>query len=206
MSRRWFGLTAGLAVALLAACSSSNNPANTSPASSSTASASASAAATASAVATTTDPCQLVTMGEASSLTGVTYGAGKTETTSGGGKLCFYGAQTTDVFEVFVGIASDAATAQSQWDAKKAEVEAQLNSTAKSHLTVNVADTNITGADRAAAGTFSGSLNGVTLSGTGVYLLKGPAFVAIVDIAANHGVPTISAMEAQASTAVSRLP
>src|SRR5580700_5237958 len=118
-------LTLGITVAtasLLAACGAAGSDTSPTPASSSNAAtptatpiatAPPTAAPTASqtAVPTSYDPCQLVTASEASSLAGVTYGAGKEETNAGGGRDCVYGSETLNVFTVIVGVAADAATA-----------------------------------------------------------------------------------------------
>ena len=207
MSRKFFSLTAGLAVAMLAACTSNTPVANNSPASSPSTAASPSAQA--SAVATTTDPCQLVTAAEASSLAGASYSVGKEETTSGGGKLCWYGAQTRNVFEVFVGVASDASTAQTQWDQEKSEVQADLlkaTNVSGVKITLNVSDTTLSGADRAASGTLNESFNGHVLAASAVYMLKGATFAAIVDLVLDQPAPAIASMETQAQTVLGRLP
>jgi hypothetical protein len=209
MNRRFAGLGASLAILVLAACGSSSTASdNTSP---SPAQASSSPSAAASAVATTTDPCQVVTQGEASQLTSTSFGPGKEETTSNGsGKLCWYGAQTTDVFEVFIATASSAATAQAQWDTEKAQVQSELTkATAAPGVTfsVNINDTSIAGADRAASGTLTASYNGHTISGSVLYMLKGAVFCAIVDIRVDgQAPPSISALEAQGQTSLGRLP
>ena len=150
-----------------------------------------------------------MTAGEASQLAAATYGAGEEQTTDGGGKLCLYGAQTTNVFEVFVGVASSAATAASEWDQQKARVEASLNKAVTEPgvtVTVNVSDTSISGADRAAAGTFTTTISGHAINGSAVYLLKGAVFCAIVDLTLDHPAPTMPAMENEARTALPRLP
>ncbi|MGA7910131.1 MAG: hypothetical protein WCC30_01070 [Candidatus Dormiibacterota bacterium] len=203
--RSLFVVTAAL---LVAACGSAPTAANNTPAlSSSTAAASASPSA--SAVATTTDPCQVVTQSEASTLAGTTYGTSKEETTSGGGKICWYGAGTLNVFEVFVGTASSAAVAQSQWDTEKSEIVTQLakqTNVPGLTLTINESDTSLSGADRAAVGTLSETYGGHTFSASALYALKGATFLAIVDLVVDHPAPATSAMEAQGQTALARLP
>lgn len=207
---RWItGIAVLGAAASMAACSSSTGggTATPTPATSSSASTSSSTSS-ASAVATTVDPCQLVTSSEASSLTGASFGSGSEETTSGGGKLCVYGGQTLNVFEVLVGQASDAATAQSQFSAYESQAQSMLQKGASSSFPVNfsVNDTSVSGADKAATGVFSASIAGHTIGGSAVYLLKGVNFVAISDLTLGGSVPSQSAMATQAQTTVSRLP
>lgn len=205
MPRIRFRVTGLLAVALLAACGGSTTGSNANNTPQATASSTPSAAA--SAAATAVDPCQVVTQSEASQLAGASFGAGKEDTTSGS-KICWYGAQTTNVFEVVVAQASSAAAAQSQWDAYKSQVQTALQQATASGITVNLnqSDTTISGADRAAVGTFSSSGSGYTIAGSAVYLLKGATFLAIVDLVLNHPAPTIQAMEGQAKTSLQRLP
>jgi hypothetical protein len=154
-------------------------------------------------VQTALDPCQLVTNTEASQLTGATYGAGAESTTDDGlGKICTYGAQTTNVFMVIVAQAPDVATAKAQ----EAAAEANLNA---NYPGVKVTITTLTdfqpNADAAAA-QGSGSVSGVTFGAIGIYLLKGATFVSFSDVEVNATAPTLDAMKAQAGTTLSRVP
>jgi hypothetical protein len=169
-------------------------------------------ASSATAVATSLDPCQLVTASEASSLAGTTYTAGTEGTTSGGGKTCVYGAQTTNVFMVELAVASDAATAEADWSQEESQVQSQMQSAVQeaqsAGVTVNfnVNDvSNVSGADMAAVGTFSTTISGVALGASAIYLLKGATFVAISDIQVGGTPPSTSAMEAQGVTTLGRV-
>jgi hypothetical protein len=212
MNHKVFGLAASLAVLVLAACASSSTATNnnTPPASTSQgAQASSSPSASASAATTTLNPCQVVTQSEASQLASTSYAAGTLDTTQSGSQICWYGAQTRNVFEVLVAQASSASAAQSGWDQEKTKVLSSLNKATNVpgvSLTVNISDTSIAGADRAAAGTMSFSIGGHALAGSGVYLLKGATFVAIVNLVLDHAAPTVAAMEAEAQTALGRVP
>ncbi|MGO8685929.1 MAG: hypothetical protein ACLQT7_01910 [Candidatus Dormibacteria bacterium] len=208
---------AALGTACLAACSATTTPSTSSSGGGTTPSSSAStatpsAASSATAVATSLDPCQMVTASEASSLSGATYGAGVEGTTSGGGKTCTYGAETTDVFEVILGEASSASVAQADWAQEEGQVQSDLQQAFQSAqsagvtVSFNVNDvTNVSGADRAAVGTFSTTISGVSIGGTALYLLKGADFVAFSDLEVGHAAPSASAMESQGSTTVGRL-
>jgi phage protein D len=202
--RKAFAPVALLAVVLLAACGSTSTASNTN-----TPSPSSSPSTQASPTQTTVDPCQVVTQAEASQLAGTTYGAGKEDTTSGGAKICWYGAQTLNVFQVLVATASSAAAAQAQWDQEKSQVQAQLEKASAVPgltITINISDTSLSGADRAAVGTITETYNGHTISGSAIYLLKGPIFFAMVDLVVGHAAPTSAAMEAEAQIALRRLP
>lgn len=204
MNRNLSSLAAAVGVLVLAACGSTSTAETSSPTPS--AKASPSAAGTPTAI----DPCQLVTQSEASQLAGTTYTSSKEDTaSSGGAKLCWYGAQTLNIFEVLVATASSASVAQSQWDQEKSQVTSELQKEAATPgvtLNVNVVDTTLAGTDRAASGTFSGSVSGHTFAGTAVYFLKGVYFVAIVDLVVDRNPPAVAAMEAQGNTTAGRLP
>jgi len=150
-------------------------------------------------VPTSLDPCVLVPAQEASQVAGATFGAGKEETTSGNGRICVYGGQTLNVFEVIVGQAPDAATAQ----AAKAEAEAQIQSAAGKAVQF----TELPGfADGAAYTTGTVSLSGQSIGASGFYFLKGVNFVGFSDLAFGHAALTAAALQAEATAILGRLP
>jgi hypothetical protein len=161
-------------------------------------------------VATTTDPCQVVTVSDASTLTGVSYGPGREETTSGGGKICIYGYQTLNVFEVLVGVAPSAASAQAQWASEESTAQAALNKAFTQvpglKVSLNAGDVTIAGADKAAIATSSATYSGHAFNAAAVYLLKGPIFLTFSDLVLDHPAPSTSAMEKEAQTALGNLP
>jgi hypothetical protein len=188
-------------LAILAGCSTG------SPSPSNTPSTTPSAPPT-TAKATTLDPCQLVTADEASALAGVTFGAGLEETTgsNGTGKRCTYGSQTKNVFFVQVGTAASADAAQAQWTTEEAEADAGLASGFPAQVTANITKTDLTGlGDRAAVGTGSETIEGQTISGGVIYLLKGPNFLAFGDLTLGTA-PTADELQAQAATSLDRMP
>jgi hypothetical protein len=185
-------------LAILAGCSTG------SPSPSSTPSATPSATAKA----TTLDPCKLVTAAEASQLSGASFGAGVEETTgsNGTGKRCTYGSQTKNVFFVQLGVATSADDAQAQWATEEAEADADLASEFPAELNVKFTKTDLTGlGDSAAVGTGSGTIEGQTISGGVIYLLKGQYFLAFGDLTLGTA-PTADALEAQSATSLDRLP
>jgi len=189
------------ALILLAGCSNPGGGPSGTP------SASPSATPSASAQATTLDPCELVTAAEASALSGVTFGPGIEEATgsNGTGKRCTYGAQTKNVFFVQLGTAASAADAQAQWTAEEAEADAGLAS-GFGGAAVNITKTDLTGlGDRAAVGTGSVTIEGQTISGGDIYLLKGANFLAFGDLTLGTA-PTADALQAQAVTSLGRMP
>ena len=150
-------------------------------------------------VPTTLDPCQIVPVSEASQLAGTTYAAGVESVTSGNGKICTYGGQTLNVFEVIVGQAPDVATAK----AGVAEAEAAIAAQAGGALSF----TELPGfADGAAYVVGSVTVAGQTISGSAFYALKGTVFFGFSDLARGHATPTLAAMEAEAQTILGRLP
>jgi hypothetical protein len=157
-------------------------------------------------VPTSYDPCQLVTASEASSLAGVTYGAGKEETNAGGGKDCVYGSETLNVFTVIVGVAADAATADADWATEESQVKSALTTNAKgADVNISIADTSLSGADMAAVGTGGASIEGVKLNATVIYFLKGAVFVSFSDLVLGKAAPSESDMETEANTVLGRI-
>ena len=208
-------LTVLASALLLAACSSPATTASSQPASPAAAQASspasaaapASAAPTQSAVATSLDPCQLVTSSEASSLAGATFGPGQDEPNGKNGKRCVYGSQTTNVFTVEVGQAASPAAAEADWSAEQARAQALINKKLPAGISLSAHKTNVSGlGDRAAFVSGSASAAGQTIGLSGIYLLKGATFLAFQDLLLGHAAPGEAAMEAEARTALSRVP
>jgi Protein of unknown function (DUF3558) len=196
-------LAAGIVA--MAACggTSAENP---SPSPSATAASTPSAQASASP--TALDPCQLVTAGEASTVAGVTFGAGKEDNSAGGPAICTYGGQTANVFMVIVSQASDAATAQATWDQQQADAVANLKKAFPelAGLNLNAQAITVAGADRAATIRFSTTLGGQAVGIVAIYLLKGPVFLSFSDLTVGHAPPTEATVEAQAQTSLGRIP
>jgi hypothetical protein len=207
----WVGAAIGAAI-VLGACNSAASPAGTTGTSASQpaptqvvtpTSAAASEPETSlpevTAVPTSVDPCQVVTQSEASTLAGTTFGAGVSTTTSGNAKICTYGGQTLNVLNVDVALAPDQATI----DAGEAEVEAQLEQSVSEGLT----KTDLTGiGDKAVYLAASKTISGQTISVAAIYVVKGLTFLAISDVVAGAPAPTSAALQAQATTSLSRLP
>jgi hypothetical protein len=196
---------------LLAACGS---PASTSSSSGSGSVAAAQPAASSaaaptpsqSAAATSLDPCQLVTSSEASSLAGTTFGPGQEETTNGG-KRCVYGGQTTNVFTVEVAQAQDAATAQADWSQEQSQAQGLAEQKLPPGVNVSLNTQNVSGlGDRAATASGTASVSGQTIGVSGIYLLKGATFLAFQDLLLGHNPPSSAAMQAEARTALGRVP
>ncbi len=163
----------------------------------------ASEAASANAVPTVYDPCQLVTASEASALAGVTFASGTKSDTPDGGKVCAYTAGTT-VLEVLVGQSADAATAQAQEPAFKADLESGLAQAGIASPTLTELPGFESGVD---AAVISGSvtIQGMKASAIAIYALKGAVFVAISDVTVGGTPPTSDAIQAQAHTTLGRI-
>jgi hypothetical protein len=157
------------------------------------------AASLATAVPTAVDPCTLIPSAEASQLAGATFGAGVESTTQGNGRICTYGGQTLNVFEVIVGQAPDVATAQ----AGKAQAEADITKLAGSGVQFTEVP-NL--ADGAAYLTGSFTISGQTLNGSAIYVLKGTTFFGFSDEALGHPTPDAAALQAEAQLILTRLP
>ena len=181
----------------------SANPTDT-PAPSGSGEPGASASDLPSAVPTDIDPCQVITADEAGQLAGATFSAGKVEETAGHARICTYGAGTPNVFMVIVAIAPDVATAKA---AEKA-AEQDLKDNAQSFgVPFNV--TKLPGfADQTDAVILDGSasLGGQSISGRGMYLLRGTTFVGFNDLVRGKKAPSADDMKAQAMTVLGRVP
>jgi hypothetical protein len=157
----------------------------------------------ATAVPTSLDPCQLVTAQEASTLAGATFGAGKESTTEGNMKICTYGAQTLNVLNVDVAQAPDVATAQAAKDAALAAAEAAAEKQAPG---VTFTQTELADfADGALVVSASATISGRTLAISGIYVLSGTTFFAIVDVLIGQPAPTSDALQAQAQVVLGRI-
>ncbi len=224
MRQTRLSLVIGMSAALVAACTGST--ATTNPATSSTAASSSpttalvssppsSAPSQAPSVApsaspTALDPCVLVTSDEASQLAGATFGAGAEDTTAGGGRICTYGANTTNVFDVIVGQASSEAEAQ----AGKADAEAGiLKLAAKGVKFTELAACSGqascppgTLADGAAYFVGSVTFSGVKVNGSAIYVLKGTTFFGFSDLVLSLPSPTAAALQAEAQVILGRIP
>lgn len=223
LSRPRSSLIALLGVALLAGCSStpaatasggaptaaSATVVSATPSPSAAVTAAPSAGSNATAAPTSLDPCQLVTQAEASALAGVTFGAGKEETTQGGGKLCSYSGSVLSVVMVEIAQAPDASTAQADWSQEQAKAQAAIQKALPPGISLNLKindTTGVSGADRAAVATMSTTIAGQSIAVIGIYVLKGATFFTFSDLAINHQAASQSAMEAQATTSLGRVP
>jgi hypothetical protein len=209
MRRTAAALAVPVSALLLTACGSSASTSTSSGSGSAPAAqpaASAAASPSQSAAATSLDPCQLVTSSEASSLAGTTFGPGQEETTNGG-KRCIYGSQTTNVFTVEVAQAQDSATAQADWSQEQAKAQNLVEQKLPPGVDVSLNTQNVTGlGDRAATASGSASVAGHKIGVSGIYLLKGATFLAFQDLLLGHNPPSSAAMQAEARTALGRVP
>jgi hypothetical protein len=178
---------------------SASSPASEAPSASAAA---ASDSAEPTAVPTAIDPCQLIPAAEASSLTGASFGDGKETELSGNAKMCVYGSETKNVFEVIVAVAPDVATAQ----AEEADAEAQLKSQAaqvNQGLTITKMPGFTTDSD---AVLMELKPNSIGIDGRGIYVLRGTVFFGFNDLAVGGKAPTADAMKTEATAVLSRLP
>ncbi len=157
---------------------------------------------------TSLDPCQLVTASEASAMAGASFTAGKESTTSGGAKVCSYGGATTAIVMVIVTQAPDAATAQADWSQEEADAQANIKKSVPAgvNFNFNLSDSSVTGADRAAVATAQGTVEGITVSISAIYVLKGATFFTFSNLAVGHPVASAATLEAQAVTTLGRIP
>jgi hypothetical protein len=159
-----------------------------------------------SAVVTDIDPCQLITADEASSLVGVTFGAGKESETDKHLKLCSYAGPGPNVFNVEVAVAPDVATAKAAEQAAENDLQAQATDMAQLGLTVTKLPNFAPNTD-AALMQGSRSAGGISIDAKGMLLLKNATFVGFNDVAVGGGkAPSEQAMKDKAMEVLAKLP
>ena len=202
-ARLGLGLSALAILALLSACSASTSTPAPTSASTATSPAVATSAPQQTGVPTPLDPCVLVPSTEASALTGASFGQGVEDTTPGGARLCNYGSSTTNVLLVEVAQDTDAAAAQNDMTGFLAFLQTKAPELAGMGITTapvaNFADGAIT-----AQGSISQA--GVTINAIDFGFVKGATFFGMSDVALGSAPPSLSAMQAEATTVLGRLP
>jgi hypothetical protein len=159
-----------------------------------------------SAVATSIDPCQLITSADASSWTGVKFGAGKESTTESNIRTCNYDAAGPNLFFVAVGIAPDVATAKAAEAAQEADLESEAQSLAGLGMTV---DKLPNFAENTDAAILQGGLSeaGQKVAARAMFVLRGTTFFAFSDTAVNSGEPpSEQAFKDKANELLAKLP
>ncbi len=152
---------------------------------------------------TSLDPCQVITYQEASSFAGASYGPGTEENLGNGGKLCTYGANTTNVFMVEVAQAPDKATVQ----ADKTDFMNMLQSNLANLTNAGIQITQLPNlADGAVLGQVNISAPVGTISGGSIGVLKGLVFVGFSDLKVGGTAPSSDQLQAEAQTVLARLP
>ncbi len=164
--------------------------------------ASTSLTSVATAVPTSLDPCQLVPSQEASQLAATNFGTGKEQQLSGNGKLCIYGYQTKNVFDVIVAVSPDVATAKAEEAAMKAEQQANA-----ARLNQGLAITDLPGfTSNSDAVLLEIKPNSAGLGGRAILVLRGTVFFGLSDFVIGGSAPSADAMKSEAMTALGRLP
>jgi hypothetical protein len=194
-ARTILGVSALALAVLLSACSPVSSTLTPPPA--------ATSAPTQTATPTSLDPCVLIDSQEASTFTGASYGAGEEGTIPGGGKLCTYGSETTNMFTVEVAQAPDVDTAQNY----KAQFLADLEANAQKLAIHGLNTTELpTFADGATLAQLSLNVNGIAISGSAIGFLKGTVFIGFSDVVRGGAAPDSTAVQAEAEIVLGRLP
>jgi hypothetical protein len=148
------------------------------------------------------DPCVLIDSQEASTYAGASFGPGQESTTAGGGKICTYGANTANVFMLEVAQTSDVAMAQ----AAKADFLAMLQASA-GQLASAILVTDLPNiGDGATMGQLSVNVGGIAINGSGIGVLKGTIFFGFSDEVKGGSAPSATAVQAEATSLLGRLP
>jgi hypothetical protein len=145
----------------------------------------------------------LIDSQEASLYAGATFGPGLESTTSGGGRICTYGAETANVFMVEVAQAPDVATVK----ADKADFLATLQASAAQLAYGGLNVTELPDfADGATMGQLSTSVEGIAINGSAIGVLKGTIFFGFSDVVKGGAAPSSAAVQSEATTLLGRLP
>lgn len=154
------------------------------------------------AVPTAIDPCQLISAQEAGQLTGAAYGPGIDVTTSKHARICTYGANTKNVFQVIVAVAPDVATAKAAEASEEADLQANA-ARINAGLTVTQMPGFAPGVD---AAMLVIKPNSIGVAGRSMMVLKGAVYFGFSDLVVGGAAPSADAMKAEAMTALARLP
>jgi hypothetical protein len=162
--------------------------------------------ATATGVALDIDPCAVLPQAEAGTLLGVAAPAGQPETLEGGGKACVYPAGTNGVVNIVVAQATSASDANALWDQERAKADQALQQALNSDVQLNPTLTDVSGiGDKASTASFSATVGPVTLSGSAIYVLKGPTFFGISAVRLGGTAPTADQLKAEAQKVLGRI-
>lgn len=154
------------------------------------------------AVPTSLDPCQLVPSQEASQLAATNFGTGKEQQLSGNGKLCIYGYQTKNVFDVIVAVSPDVATAKKEEATMEAEQQANA-----ARLNQSLAITNLPSfTSDSDAVLLEIKPNSAGMAGGAIFVLRGTVFFGFSDLVIGGSAPSADAMKSEAMTVLGRLP
>jgi hypothetical protein len=108
--------------------------------------------------------------------------------------------------DVLVGVATSAAAAQADWAQEQAQAQTliETNLPAGSHINLDTSNTAGIG-DKAATATGTTSIEGTSVSFTGIYVLSDATFFTIGDLVLGTHPPTVADMQAQAQTVLGRI-
>jgi len=149
------------------------------------------------------DPCQVVPLDEASALAGTAYSEGKESTFPDSGPSCIYGAVSASVLTVVVNQAADAAAAKASRDAFLDSLNTWSEQLTGNGIDiVDVSDF----ADGAIQGQMHVSDQGHILNGSAFAFVKGTTCFGIMDIVTGADAPSLDALQAEATKALSRIP
>lgn len=134
------------------------------------------------------------------------FGPGSEQTISASSRECIYGCQTTNVMDIIVAQAPDAATAQADFAQEQAEAQATITSKLPPGTTAKLNSANTEGiGDKAVTTTGAASVEGQTISFTGIYVLSGATFFTIGDLVLAKAPPTVTSMQDQAKGTLGRV-
>lgn len=158
---------------------------------------------TATSVPTNLDPCAMVTADEVNALSHASFAAGSGKVQNDN-TICAYSSSSV-VFEVYLAVATDAATAKAQEPQFVATLEQGVSQAGPVSPKLTLLPNFQPGVD-AATLEGSASIAGQTFSAIAFYALKGAVFIGFSDISVNIAAPTSAAMQTQGITTLGRIP
>jgi hypothetical protein len=205
MSKRLLLPTVLLIGAALSACApATSTPAPTSSPAQTATQPPATKAATVAGTQTALDPCQLIPSDEASALAKATFGPGEGRSLGGNGKSCTYGAQTQNVFTVYVAQAADKASALAYKASFLSDLQANLGQLTSEGFKFATSVPNL-GDDSVLAWVTLNS-GGTPINGSAIGVVKGTVFFGFSDLVLGAPAPTTDALKAEAQKVLGRLP
>jgi hypothetical protein len=153
---------------------------------------------------TALDPCQLLPADEASALAKASFGPGEERSLGGTGKSCTYGANTQNVFTVYVAQTADEASAKAAKASFMSDLQANMTQLVGGGFKFATSVPNL--GDDSILAWVTLDTGGTPISGSAIGVVKETVFFGFSDLVLGGPAPTTDALKAEAQTVLGRLP